>query len=47
MTTGFNLKMNSSDIANEMDTEGCIQSVSYTHLRAPRDATLSRMPSSA
>ena len=25
MTTGFNLKMNSSDIANEMDTEGCIQ----------------------
>ena len=23
------------------------KSVSYTHLRAPRDATLSRMPSSA
>ena len=27
--------------------QNCYNTVSYTHLRAPRDATLSRMPSSA
>ena len=27
--------------------DGIAKTVSYTHLRAPRDATLSRMPSSA
>ena len=32
---------------NGMGTGIVIDPVSYTHLRAPRDATLSRMPSSA
>ena len=37
--SGYHAKLNKSKIG--------LGAVSYTHLRAPRDATLSRMPSSA
>ena len=48
-TEGFDeLKTHLKDFAPEDMAEICgIDAVSYTHLRAHRDATLSRMPSSA
>ena len=42
----FNDHKKSLQHAKYMISEGA-DTVSYTHLRAPRDATLSRMPSSA
>ena len=42
----FSLETNYTDIF-KTENSGCVETVSYTHLRAHRDGLLSRMPSSA
>ena len=43
----FNTSYAQAPVTMEVDIGNGLFSVSYTHLRAPRDRTRSRMPSSA